>query len=176
MTVIDNNGFLVTPITPSMLEKAKIEEKILVPNSRTRDIKKRIVGFIGEQVVKEIFYKYKKVDSIKGDFIHNGKLIEVKTKPRNVVPAGIYECTIPYYTAKFQECDYYMFLSLKGNTYLNKYYSAYVVGSIKRDSFFEKAELLKAGTRAWNGVVYSEDTYSLLIKDLNRPWLKNKKD
>lgn len=66
-------------------------------------------------------------------------LFEIKAKERNVVPQPWHNCAVKEYNTK-QKCDYYLFTSIFGD-----YSRGWILGYIKKESFFDLAEYYKSG-------------------------------
>ena len=137
----------------------------------------RCVGFIGELMVLNYFYK----NNIKYDWQNfdpntpnynfdiniNGFKLDIKTKDRTVDPKLFYECSIAEYS--HQSCDYYVFTSLTRNSNLEyPYQKASILGFMKPDEYFSKASILKKGDiDPANNFTVVKDCRNLPIKELH---------
>ena len=109
------------------------------------------------------------------DVIFDGMYsLEFKTKERTVVPQPYYDCSAPYYNHDLQRPDYYMFISLVStdsrSTDIRRFTRAFILGSIDRDTFDQKATLwTKDQIDTSNGWKPTRDVYNVLISDLQPP-------
>ena len=149
-------------ITLDMIDKArsKSTEMGVLKNSIIRG-SGNIAGFVGEQIALQCLggewqntYEY---DILMPD----GKRIDVKTKQTSVAPLPDYDCSIAKYNTK-QKCDSYAFVRVKKDLTVGWY-----LGTINKDSFFDKARFMKKGTvDPSNNYKVQADCYNLKIKDL----------
>ena len=130
-----------------------------------RQQKGKLVGLIGEEIVKKHFkipvaqdeagYEY--------DLIHPEKgRLEVKTKERSVVPKPNYECSVAKYNAK-QDCDLYVFVSV-----LNDFSKGWVCGWTTPKKLKRKAKSFKKGDKdPSNNFTFRADCLNIKISDLD---------
>jgi hypothetical protein len=67
--------------------------------------------------------------------------MDVKTKERSVPPQPHYDCTVPDYVGDAQKPDWYLFVSLlsDGSPGCGRFKRGWVLGTIRRDAFYEVA-------------------------------------
>ena len=136
-------------ISLDMIDKARTKstEMGVLKNSILRG-NGNIAGFIGEQIALQCLggewqntYEY-------DILMPNGKRIDVKTKQTSVAPLPEYDCSIARFNTK-QDCDSYAFVRVKKDLTIGWY-----LGTIGKDSFFDKARFMKKGTvdpsRTWH--------------------------
>ena len=149
-------------ISLDMIDKARAKstEMGVLKNSILRG-NGNIAGFIGEQIALQCLggewqntYEY-------DILMPNGKRIDVKTKQTSVAPLPDYDCSIAKFNTK-QDCDSYAFGRVKKDLTIGWY-----LGTIAKDSFFDKARFMKKGTvDPSNNYKVQADCYNLKIKDL----------
>jgi hypothetical protein len=108
--------------------------------------KKRIFeGYLGEEIVKEYLGIPSVDDDYEYDLISNkGKRLEVKTISCKFKPHDDYLCTVnsSYLdSVRKQDADYYVFIRV-----LNSYDTAWLLGYIECDKFFELGNFIEKGT------------------------------
>ena len=100
-------------ITHAMLIRARNRAaKLPKLKNSIRNQKGKLVGLLGEEIVKKFLGIPVKQDKASYDYdlIDWGdQKIEVKTKERSVAPKPEYECSVALYNAK-QDCDLYVFV------------------------------------------------------------------
>ena len=149
------------PITKEMLKKAKRKAKLLgvLRNSQLKG-KGNIAGFLGEEIVLTALGG-KSVNTYDYDILIGRHKIEVKTKRCSVEPRPDYAVDI-HASSAHQKCDWYIFVRV-----LKNYTKGWIVGKIRKEDFFKKAKLLKAGTIVGsNKMKLRRDNYEMYIDDL----------
>lgn len=154
------------PVTDAMLIRARNRAKKLpqLKNS-IRNQKGKLVGLIGEEIVKKYFkipvnqdeagYEYDIVDS-------EDRTLEVKTKERSVAPKPEYECSVACFNAT-QDCDLYVFVSV-----LNDFSKGWICGWLTPKEFKRKAKKFKKGDKdPSNNFTFRADCFNIKIKDLD---------
>lgn len=126
--------------------------------------KSNFVGAIGEIVLfdylrergNDVVFK----NTFDYDMIVNGKSVDIKTKRCTTQPKSNYLCSIAA-TSKHQKCEYYIFVRV-----LTTLDELYVLGSISKKEFFEKAKFNRKGQEDVNGWKFAADCYNLPISEL----------
>ena len=154
-------------ITDEMLLNAeRLAKELGVLNNSIRNGEGNIAGFLGEECVLAHFKKAVRDNTYQHDIRIGNDYIEVKTKDRTVPPKPEYECTIPNANTR-QINSFYFFVSLLRQG--TKYTKGYLLGYMKREEFFNKAQLLKRGDiDPSNNFVVKADCWNLKIKDLHK--------
>ena len=121
-------------------------------------------GFLGERLVAEVIGA-EICRSYDFDLVKNGLKIDVKTKTCTSKPQPHYNCSVYAYNTT-QKCDIYVFVRI-----LKDLSRAWIVGSIWKAKFFEKATLCRAGEadpKSANSYrhLYPLDVYNLPISIL----------
>jgi len=153
-------------ITHAMLIRARNRAaKLPKLKNSIRNQKGKLVGLLGEEIVKKFLGIPVKQDKASYDYdlIDWGdQKIEVKTKERSVAPKPEYECSVALYNAK-QDCDLYVFVSV-----LNDFSKGWVCGWLSPEDFKKKAKKFKKGDKdPSNNFTFRADCYNIKIKDLD---------
>ena len=157
-----------------MLEKAISRDRGKYNDRSFMGGKGNVVGFIGEYIVQELRPLYDHVDSFNYDFIADGFKVDVKTKAQTVSksPKGHYEASVDV-NSMHQSTEYYIFCRVYRDKQGNMPYG-WVVGSISKKKFLEKARRLEKGKPDGNnGYIVKQDCYNICYDQL-KP-LKGKK-
>ena len=129
-------------ITKDMVQEA-LDRAALVPvlrNSDTNGHGQKIAALSDLMVQKTCGGRILSDKSYDFDWISPKLfLFEIKAKERNVVPQPWHNCAVKEYNTK-QKCDYYLFTSIFGD-----YSRGWILGYIKKESFFDLAEYYKSG-------------------------------
>ena len=121
------------------------------------------VGFLGEEVAKEVLGCSSKNTYDYDLVLPNGKTVDVKTKKTGFKPKPHYECSVASYNTK-QSCDYYAFVRVNDETD-----TAWFLGVYKKESYYQDAKLLKKGEiDPSNNFTVKADCYNLPISALEQ--------
>jgi len=130
-----------------------------------------VVGFIGEEVVKDVLHGEIK-DTFDYDIIYNGMTkVEVKTKEITVPPRSHFEFSVADCNSS-QKCDEYAFVFvLKNNpsqTTLCGARIAWYAGKISKSDFYEAAVFHKKGEvdPAFPNFVFKADCWNIAVSKL----------
>ena len=120
-------------------------------------------GFVGERIVAE-YLGVKKANTYEYDLVtKKEKTYDVKTKRCKFKPLDSYRVSVCALNTK-QKCDDYIFVRVD-----NELTTAWILGYMPKDEFYEKAKLCKKGELDpdsncnWR---FKEDCYNMYIKDL----------
>ena len=120
-------------------------------------------GFVGERIVAE-YLGVKKANTYEYDLVtKKEKTYDVKTKRCKFKPLDTYTVSVCALNTK-QKCDDYIFVRVD-----NELTTAWILGYMPKDEFYEKAKLCKKGELDpdsncnWR---FKEDCYNMYIKDL----------
>lgn len=118
-------------------------------------------GTLGEILVRDMM-DYRQINTKDYDlYTDQGTRIDVKTKRCTSAPKEYYECSIAAHGTR-QECDEYVFVRV-----LNNLTRAWILGSISKDEYFEKAVRHKKGeVDESNNFTFKADCYNLQISEL----------
>ena len=118
-------------------------------------------GALGEILVRDMM-DYRQINTKDYDlYTDQGVRIDVKTKRCTSAPKEYYECSIAAHGTR-QQCDEYIFVRV-----LNNLTRAWILGSISKDEYFEKAVRHKKGeVDASNNFTFKADCYNLQISEL----------
>ena len=102
------------------------------------------------------------------------KKLEFKTKERTVRPRLDFECSVFDYLKDFQNVDYYLFISLLSSDShspdINRFSSAYILGSITKKEFDSKAVLWNPSDMDYsNGWRPKKPTWNVFVSELKAP-------
>jgi hypothetical protein len=153
-------------ITNAMLLRARSRAaKMPKLKNSIRHQRGKLVGLLGEEIVKKFFNVPVKQDEAGYEFdivSPDGLRLEVKTKERSVVPKLNYECSVARYNDK-QDCDLYVFVSV-----LNDYSKGWVCGWLSPKSFKKKSTKFKKGDKdPSNNFTFRADCRNIKISDLD---------
>jgi hypothetical protein len=135
--------------------------------------KSNIYGAMGEVVFSDIYAdRYVRSDCFDYDFLSLDKSlsVDIKTKRTTAVPKPFWRCSISAFNIN-QKCDYYFFMRVSEDLQ-----TAYVLGYLSKQEFFERAEFFKAGDPDpdkpdWK---FAGDCYNVYVKELKEPSFSNK--
>ena len=118
-------------------------------------------GALGEILVRDMM-DYRQINTKDYDlYTDQGVRIDVKTKRCTSAPKNYYECSIAAHGTR-QDCDEYIFVRV-----LNNLTRAWILGSISKDEYFEKAVRHKKGeVDESNNFTFKADCYNLQISEL----------
>jgi hypothetical protein len=118
-------------------------------------------GALGEILVRDMM-DYRQANTKDYDlYTDHGIRIDVKTKRCTSAPKEYYECSIAAHGTR-QQCDEYVFVRV-----LNNLTRAWILGSISKDEYFEKAVRHKKGeVDESNNFTFKADCYNLQISEL----------
>ena len=148
-------------IKPEQLELAKKKAKELgiLKHSFMRG-ERNVVGFLGEILVAD-YLKADISNTYDYDILKSGIKIDVKSKRCTSKPLLHYDCSVAAYNTK-QKCDFYVFVRILDNFQLG-----WILGIIRKENFFKKSSLIKAGyVDESNNMQFKVDTYNLSINNL----------
>lgn len=150
----------------------KIKEKLVdLAKSKSREMgaidgsitggKGNVAAFVGEYLARNV-YGGKIENTYDYDLVlPNNKKADAKTKRTSVTPQDYYECSI-YAGGEFQKCDIYIFVRVDLGARIG-----WVLGSIDKKEYFEKARFLKKGDYDPDNNFYvKHDCYNLPISGL----------
>ena len=122
-----------------------------------------VYGFIGEIIVADLLGA-KIENTFDYDLLlPDGTKLDVKTKSCTSAPKPEYACSVAAFNTK-QQCDRYVFVRVKQDLS-----HAWVLGSIKKEQYFERAKFCKKGDADPDskfGWTFKGDCYNLYIRDL----------
>ena len=121
-----------------------------------------VVGFIGEEVVKDVLNGEIK-DTLDYDIIYNGMTkVEVKTKEITVPPRSHFEGSVADCNTS-QRCDEYAFVFV-----LKQMPYAWYAGKISKSDFYEAAVFHKKGEvdPAFPNFVFKADCWNIAVSKL----------
>ena len=121
-----------------------------------------VVGFIGEEVVKDVLNGEIK-DTLDYDIIYNGMTkVEVKTKEITVSPRSHFEFSVADCNSS-QRCDEYAFVFV-----LKQMPYAWYAGKISKSDFYEAAVFHKKGEvdPAFPNFVFKADCWNIAVSKL----------
>ena len=121
-----------------------------------------VVGFIGEEVVKDVLNGEIK-DTFDYDIIYNGMTkVEVKTKEITVSPRSHFEFSVADCNSS-QRCDEYAFVFV-----LKQMPYAWYAGKISKSDFYEAAVFHKKGEvdPAFPNFVFKADCWNIAVSKL----------
>jgi len=149
-------------VTSDMLARAeRLADELPVLNHSIREGEGTIYGFLGEVVFREAAGG-RQANTYDYDIVmRSGVTVDVKTKMVRSVPRPDYDCSV---TAGHtgQACDAYAFVRV-----LEDMTRGWWCGALRKQEFFEKARLVKAGEQDGdNGWVATVDCYNLPISAL----------
>lgn len=160
-------------ISEEMFKRAKEKADAIGCMGRRsfRHGKGNLVGFLGEEMVKETYPKFRHVDKYSHDFEYLGKTIEVKTKQQNIItaPKGDWEASIVSYSLdeNYQSPDRYIFCRVYRDKDGN-FPFGWILGSISCEKYKEKSRLLKKGNLDGdNGYIVKNDCYNIFYEELD---------
>ncbi len=151
-------------IDDEQIERAKILYPFDSLNNSITKGKSNIFGALGEVVVYDYFKDKKTIDftsTYDYDMVIGKHKVDIKTKKTTVVPKDYYLCSISASNIH-QKCDFYFFVRVKED-----FKTAYLLGYIDKNIFFEKATFKKKGELDINNFVFKDDCYNLEISELN---------
>jgi len=151
-------------ITDKMLSEAKSRNEKFqkkygnIGTHRTDKTKQRMTGYIAEAAIKYLCgIDYSDDDSV--DFTYGQITLDSKAQGCNSAPKDYYVATL-YEEQKNRDVDYYVFSRVK-----NDWSRAWICGFISKNLFFDKAELIPAGTKN-NNFVYDQSRFEIQYKNL----------
>ena len=151
-------------ITDEMLSEAKAtNEKFQkkygnIGTHRTNKTKQRMTGYLAEVAIKYLCgIDYSEDDSV--DFNYKEITLDSKAQGCNSAPKDYYVATL-YEEQKNRDVDYYVFSRVK-----NDWSRVWICGFISKNMFFDKAELIPAGTKN-NNFVYDQSRFEIQYKNL----------
>jgi hypothetical protein len=114
------------------------------------------VGYLGEEVLASII-DAKRVNTYDYDFIKDGVKIDAKTKSSKFKPRGDHDVSI-YPQQKKQGTDYYAFIRINEKDNI-----AWLLGIVSKQTYFDKAHMIKKGEKQWNGIIPKYDSYNMSV-------------
>jgi len=153
---------LQVKITPDVIARAKRKAaSVGVLQGSVTGSLSHVVGAIGEVVVADAL-DASEANTYDYDLLKNGNRIDVKTKRCRSKPFPHYECTVTAHGSK-QDCDTYIFVRI-----LNDNTTAWILGGISKEEFYEKATRYKRGdVDPSNDFTFKADSYNLPISELH---------
>ena len=150
-------------VTQDMVDKAQRKSKEMgVLNNSITYGDGNLVGFIGEQIAKQILGGTERNTYDFDLVLPSGVTVDVKTKKTGVAPKEHYDCSVAAFNTK-QRCDYYCFVRVKSD--LTK---AWFLGMYPKKQYYEDARFLKKGDYDGdNGYVVKADCYNMQISKLH---------
>lgn len=153
-------------ITNAMLLRARSRAaKLPKLKNSIRQQRGKLVGLLGEEIVKKFFNVPVKQDEAGYDFdivSPEGWKLEVKTKERSVKPKPNYECSVAQFNHT-QDCDLYVFVSV-----LNDYSTGWICGWLTPEDFKKKSTKFKKGDKdPSNNFTFRADCYNIKISELD---------
>ena len=158
-------------LTPKMLELAWNLSKDLgkIKNS-IEEGEGNFIGFCGELAYKQFFGL--PIDDIHNtydyDIEHNNLTFDVKAKKRSVFPKSHYEVSIADFNTK-QNCDYYIFASVKVDKRNQMPQTAHLVGYYPKKFYKEKSMFKKfeeKDLKSENQFEFKADCWNMFFRDL----------
>jgi hypothetical protein len=144
---VDENGYVVVPITPEIISFCKIRaQKLGALKNSILNGGGNLAGYIGQEIVLRSIKAMNREDTYDYDLTYLPSpltvRVEVKTKDRTVPPKPHYECSIGD-ANHTQQTHYYVFVSLlrKGDVYTD----AYILGYIRAQEYFQNSRFMRAG-------------------------------
>lgn len=122
--------------------------------------KRTIVGYIGEQMVKDFLNIKTDDDEFDYDLFYKGKRLEVKTISCKFKPYPNYLCTVNSHNldgVHKQAADYYVFLRI-----LNDQSKGWILGCMPCGEFFQKGEFVEKGAQVVKGVQFVKANATVL--------------
>jgi hypothetical protein len=154
-----------------MIEVEITDEMVINARKKAREMGKlknsilggqgSVGGFIGEQIALQVLGGEWK-NSYEYDMIlPDGRTVDVKTKQRRVKPKPHYTCSVSKFNPN-QKCDLYGFVSI-----LKDHSKGWFIGTIPKQDFLEKAELVERGTHdPDNNFNTPASCYNMTIEEL----------
>jgi hypothetical protein len=136
-------------INNTMIQTAKNRINRVMNNNEKRlnkfgsEINRILIGYIGEEIIKDFLNIKTDQETYEYDIISKGKKIEVKTISCAFKPKPEYLCTVNSHDLKKvhkQNADYYIFLRIKSD-----FSKGWILGYIKCADFFKKGTYIKKG-------------------------------
>ena len=119
-----------------------------------------VLGSLGEVIVQK-HLDASPSNTFDYDIVHEGRRIDVKTKRCDSEPLPYYDCSVAAHGSS-QDCDEYVFVRV-----LHNMKRAWILGSIPKSEFYEKATRYKRGdVDPSNNYTFRADCYNIPISKL----------
>lgn len=148
-------------ITDDMMQQAakKAAQMQFLSGSITNGTS-NVLGSLGEVIVQG-HLNASPSNTFDYDIVHEGKRIDVKTKRCDSEPLPHYDCSVAAHGSS-QNCDEYVFVRV-----LHSMKRAWILGSIAKSEFYEKATRYKRGyLDPSNNFTFRADCYNIPISEL----------
>ena len=129
---------------------------------RTDKSRQRITGYLAEAAVKHAFDKLEFSEDPTIDFTFKGITFDVKAQGCNSAPELKFVGTL-YEEQATRKTDFYIFTRVKNDSS-----KVWIAGFISKKNFFEKAQLISAGTSN-NNFTYDQSRYEIPYFKLTKP-------
>jgi len=171
---ITKEGFIKVAITQQLINKAIERQKATPINNKYSFLngKGNFIGFLGEELYKQVFSEATHSNTTAYDFIHNGEKIEIKSKRRSIPAVGYLDCDLCYEHYK-GDVDKYVCISIhelsNSRDESGNYAYGYILGFLKKEEL-DSSKVYKTlqGSKQGNGITMKKTCLQIKASDLTK--------